>query len=106
MEWVGGEMACGDAVLRGEILDSGLGLRSLLRLDEFWVVDESVVVLVVRRQDGVDHVDQLLVLKDLGFRDGLSAAGVVVRLVWKRKKLCKNFTISHLAILLFNSPCQ
>ncbi len=79
-------MACGDAVLWREILDSGLGLRSLLRLDEFWVVDESVVVLVVRRQDGVDHVDQLLVLEDLGFRDGLSAAGVVVRLVWKRKK--------------------
>ena len=40
-----------------------------------------IPVLVVAGEDGVDHVDELLVLEDLGLRNLLPAAVVVVRLV-------------------------
>ncbi len=58
-----------------------LCLCRLLGKHEFSVVDEAVAVLVVSRQNGVDHVDKVVVLEDFGLRDGLTTAWIVVRLV-------------------------
>ena len=69
--------------------DGGLRLgrlRGLLGLHKLGVVDVSVPVLVVAGEDGVDHVDELLVLEDLGLRHLLPAVVIVVRLVCERKE--------------------
>lgn len=65
------------------LLRGSLSLRSLLSLHKLRIIDVSVPVLVVRIEDGVNHVDQLVVLEDLGLGNGLTALGVVIGLVWK-----------------------
>ena len=67
-------------------LDLRLCLRRLLRLHKLRIVDEPVSVLVVRRQNGVDHVHKLVVREDLGFGDGLTTVVVVVSLICQKRK--------------------
>ena len=72
-----------------EVLNLGalarLGL--LLGLDKFGVVDVTVLVLVVAGKDGVNHVDELIILENFGFGNGLPGIGIVIGLVfgWQRR---------------------
>ena len=54
-------------------------LSGLLGLHKLGVVDVAVPVFVVAAEDGVDHVDELLVLEDLGLGHLLAAVVIVVR---------------------------
>lgn len=64
-----------------------LGLLGLLLgLDKLGVVDVAILVLVISGQDRVDHVDQLVVHKDLGLGDGVAAVGIMVGLVFDGKE--------------------
>lgn len=58
------------------------GLSRLLSLHKLGVVDEAILVPVIGGQDRVNHVDELVIPEDLGLRDGLATARVVVGLVW------------------------
>ena len=60
------------------VLGLGFGLISLLSLNKLWVVNVAVFVFVIRCQNRVDHVDQLVVLKDLGFRNLLTTIRIVI----------------------------
>ena len=66
-------------------------LCGLLGLHELGVVDVAVPVLVVAVEDRVDHVDELLVLEDLGLRHLLPAVVIVVRTVCMGKR--RNFSV-------------
>ncbi len=56
-------------------------LCGLLGLDELGIVDVAVLVLVVGRQDRVDHVHELVVLEDLLLGERLATVFVVIRVI-------------------------
>jgi len=72
----------------------------LLGSHELWIIDEAVFVAVVRLEDRVDHVDQLVVLEDLCLRHGLPTLVVVVRLVMPMDQRFDQFTTIQLVVVV------
>ena len=54
-----------------------------MREHELWVVNESVLVFVVSGEDGVDHVNQLVVFEDFLLWKRLSTILLMIGMVYK-----------------------
>jgi len=72
----------------------------LLGSHKLRIVDESVFVTVVSVEDRVDHVDQLVIFKDLGLRNRLARLVVVVRLVVPMDERLDQFTAVQLIVVI------